>query len=208
MSDEKENPQPSLEGSPDSSLDGSFADLVGDDVAPIKKSDKADISKKQEVTEAHIARQKAAVQGAESKADPLSSEEHIPMLHPLDELNYKKDGVQHGVFKNLRLGKYSIDARLDLHRHTIEQARRALFEFIRDCMDHDIRCILITHGKGEGREKPALLKSCVAFWLPEIDEVLAFHSAQKRHGGLGATYVLLKKSERKKLEAKEAIQRW
>ncbi len=186
----------------------SFAELVGDDIAPIKKTDKADIEKKQEVTPAQLARQKAAVSGGESKADPLSSEEHIPMLNPLDELNYKKDGVQHGVFKNLRLGKYSIDARLDLHRHTIEQARKALFEFVSDCMSHDIRCILITHGKGEGREKPALLKSCVAFWLPEIDDVLAFHTAQKRHGGLGATYALLKKSDRRKLEAKEAIRRW
>lgn len=128
------------------------------------------------------------------------SEYHIELLDPNAFLEFKRDGVQHGVFRNLRLGKYAIEARLDLHRMTVEQARMAVYQFIRDCMSNDIRCALITHGKGEGREQPALLKSCVAHWLPEFPEVLAFHSAQKQHGATGATYVLLRKSERKKLE--------
>jgi hypothetical protein len=40
-------------------------------------------------------------------------------------------------------------------------------------------------------------------WLPQFDAVLAFHSAQKQHGWVGATYVLLRKSEKKKLETWE-----
>src|SRR5690625_5916207 len=67
-------------------------------------------------------------------------------------------------------------------------------------MEQDIRCALITHGKGVGRAQPALLKSCVAHWLPQFQEVLAFHSAQTAHGGTGATYLLLRKSERKRQE--------
>lgn len=144
-------------------------------------------------------RREAAV--AEQVADSnFLSEYHIALLDPNAFLEFKRDGVQHGVYRNLRLGKYPIDARLDLHRMTVEQARSAVFQFIRDCMTNDIRCALITHGKGEGREQPALLKSCVAHWLPDFPEVLAFHSAQKQHGATGATYVLLRKSERKKLE--------
>ncbi len=134
--------------------------------------------------------------------DPLAGEP-MEMVEPLALLSFQRPGVQHGVFKNLRLGKYAIDARLDLHKLTVDKARREVYQFIQDCVNNDVRAVLITHGKGEGREQPAMLKSCVAFWLPQLPEVLAFHSAQKHHGGYGATYVLLKKSERKKLENRE-----
>ena len=65
-------------------------------------------------------------------------------------------------------------------------------------MTHDLRCELISHGRGEGRNPPALLKSCVNHWLRELDEVLAFHSAQRRHGGVGATHVLFRKCARER----------
>ncbi|HTF84315.1 DNA endonuclease SmrA [Cellvibrio sp. ARAG 10.3] len=144
-------------------------------------------------------RRKAAL--AEDPRDKnFLSGEYVEPVDPLAILEFKRDGVQHGVYKNLRLGKYQIDARLDLHQMKVEQARLAVYQFIKDCMANDIRCALITHGKGEGREQPALLKSCVAHWLPQFSEILAFHSAQKQHGASGATYVLLRKSEKKKLE--------
>ena len=50
-----------------------------------------------------------------------------------------------------------------------------------------------------------LLKSCVAHWLPQMDEVLGFHTAQRQHGSYGATYVLLKKSSKKSLQSREAF---
>jgi len=37
--------------------------------------------------------------------------------------------------------------------------------------------------------------------------VLAFHTAQKQHGSYGATYVMFKKSAKKKLENKESNRR-
>ena len=144
-------------------------------------------------------RRKAAL--AEGPRDKnFLSGEYVEPVDPLSILEFKRDGVQHGVYRNLRLGKYQIDARLDLHQMKVEQARLAVYQFIRDCMANDIRCALITHGKGEGREQPALLKSCVAHWLPQFPEILAFHSAQKLLGAGGATYVLLRNSERNNLE--------
>ncbi len=148
-----------------------------------------------------------AATAIETEPDALSSA-HINPVAPNDILNFKRAGVQNGVYKNLRLGKYSIDARLDLHHQTIDQARSSVSQFIQDCMQHDIRCALITHGKGEGRKQPALLKSCVAHWLPQCEEVLAFHSAQKQHGATGATYILLRKSDAKKQEAREGNQKY
>lgn len=149
------------------------------------------------------ARRRAAI-AQQAEAAELLGGDFITPVDPLDILDFKRPGVQHGVYKNLRLGKYAIDAQLDLHRLTVDQAREALAEFIRDCLQHNIRCALINHGKGENRQpQPALLKSCVANWLPQLDAVMAFHSAQRQHGGVGATYVLLKKSDKKSQENRE-----
>jgi DNA-nicking Smr family endonuclease len=169
------------------------------DVEPIKVEEKVVLTPPRPADVTVEQRRQAAVAEGRQDANFLSGE-YVPPVEPLEILEYKRAGVQHGVYRNLRLGKYRIDARLDLHQMTVETARRALFQFIRDCMANDIRCALITHGKGEGREQPALLKSCVAHWLPQFEEVLAFHSAQRQHGASGATYVLLRKSERMRLE--------
>lgn len=179
-----------------------FRDFVGD-VKPLKSDPQASTEKQAEVTPGMKMRRLAAVNEGNRSLDFLASEDQVTMVKPWDELSFKRDGVQHGVFKNLRLGKYPIDSRLDLHGMGVENARRRVLEFIRECVAANIRCVLITHGKGELREKPALLKSCVNHWLRQIDEVLAFHSAQRFHGGFGATYVLLRKSEEKREENKE-----
>lgn len=168
------------------------------DVAPIQADERVTLSRSPDRLNA--ARRRAAAVAELARERNHLSGEYIEPVDPLAILEFKRDGVQTGVYRNLRLGKYPIDARLDLHNMKIEQARQALYQFVQDCMANDIRCALITHGKGEGREQPALLKSCVAHWLPQFSEVLAFHSAQKQHGASGATYVLLRKSERKKLE--------
>ncbi|MGI9273862.1 MAG: DNA endonuclease SmrA [Endozoicomonas sp.] len=124
-------------------------------------------------------------------------------VKPHDHLEYKKDGVQEGVFKKLRLGKYEIDARLDLHQHTVKEARKAVFEFINDCSEHELRTVLIVHGRGLRSDPPAIIKSYVNTWLREMEQILAFHTAQRIHGGSGAVYVVLRKSERQKLENRE-----
>lgn len=182
--------------------DEDFLSLLGDEgLRRIEVEKRAELSKKNANDISEDARRRAAVDARERLIDPLSSAEP-EMVEPNDFISFQRPGVQHGVYKNLRLGKYSIDAVLDLHSMTVEEARKALWGFIQDCVDNDVRSALVTHGKGEGREKPALLKSYVAHWLPEINEVLAFHTAQKRHGSYGATYVLICKSDKKKFEAR------
>ena len=123
-----------------------------------------------------------------------------------DELSYKKDGVQQGVFKNLRLGKYEIHTALNLHGQSVQQARQNVYQFITDSQKADLRCLLIQHGKGIKNDK-ALLKSYLNKWLRQFEQVLAFHSAQSHHGGTGAVYVLLKKSDDARLNNKERHQK-
>jgi DNA-nicking Smr family endonuclease len=189
--------------------DDDFSSLLsdeGEEVKPLKTEKRVALKNTSSRDASQSLRQKNAVEFNVSDEDPLESDT-MTMLQPLDVLEFQRPGVQHGVYKNLRLGKYPLEARLDLHRHTQEQARVALYRFVQDCLEHDVRSALITHGKGEGRAKPAILKSCVAHWLPQMDEVLAFHTAQKHHGSYGATYILLKKSERKKQQTKEQLKK-
>ena len=123
---------------------------------------------------------------------------------PLDAwfvLDYKRPGVQNGVFRKLKQGRYEADAHLDLHRMTVSIARRELFDFVEEAQALGLRTVLLIHGKGESkaeREKSSILKGCVNHWLPQLPAVQAFHSAQPRHGGTGAVYVLLQKSEEMK----------
>jgi len=178
-----------------------FQKFLGEEgVKPLKVERRVSLAKKDDRDASEDRRRRAAVEEA-ARSDPLSTMPET-MLEPFDFLSFQRPGVQHGVFKNLRLGRYQIDATLDLHRMSVEQARTALWQFINDCVNHDVRSALILHGTGEKRETPALLKSCVAHWLPQLDVVLAFHTAQKQHGSYGATYVLLRKSEKKKNETR------
>lgn len=135
--------------------------------------------------------------------DPLSSTE-VPLLKSNDVLEFKRDGVQHGVYKKLRMGRYEIDARLDLHRMRIDEARREVFRFIEECRRYELRTVIVLHGKGDRNpDRVAALKSHLAVWLPQMDPVIAFHSAQAQHGGTGAVYILLKKGDTAKQNNRE-----
>ena len=149
------------------------------------------------------AARQAAVKQSDLDGNPLA-DNFIPEVEPHDLLEYNKPGIQHGVLKRMRTGRYEIDARLDLHEHTIEQARVKIFEFVNDCLRYDVRTALVVHGKGEkSQPTKAIIKSCVNYWLRELPDVLAFHSAQPQHGGTGAVYVLLRKSDSQKEKARE-----
>lgn len=172
------------------------------DVSPIKQ-DKVTASKpKNQPDPGTQYRRESAEKEAESE-DKLSDHDGLAKVGPHDIISFKRGGVQNGVFRNLRLGKYQVEAALDLHRLTVQQARRELHSFIKEARRLELRTVLVTHGKGDKSPEPAKLKSFVNIWLPEFDEVMAFHSAQKSDGGTGSVYVLLRKGEKKKLLNRE-----
>jgi len=168
-------------------------------VKPIKAKKKVDVVKPKVPEPSLVHRRQMAVKVDVGSSNHLT-EEIIDLVHPLDVIEYRTDGVALGVYRNLKRGQYPIDARLDLHRKKMVEAREEVYQFIRDCQKYDIRSAIILHGKGELSEPKAFLKSCVNTWLKQIPEVLAFHSAQKHQGGVGALYVLIKKSAHNKQE--------
>lgn len=182
--------------------DDSFASAVGD-VQPIKRQPRADISSST-AADPGLARRRAAATSEVGRDDNFLSTEHAQQLGPHDIIEFVRPGVQHGVFSKLRRGQYEVEASLDLHRNTVEQARVELWGFLDQCSSLGLRTVMVLHGKGDRNpQQPATIKSYTAKWLMDIDTVLAYHSAQPRHGGAGALYVLLKKSGKARLENRE-----
>lgn len=178
--------------------DDLFRQELGD-VKPLQQ-DKADISRTAE--EIDFERRRAAAV-AELQADNALADA-LQMVDKDAIVVFKRPGVQDGVFKKLRLGKYESQARLDLHGLTVEQARREVYQFIQDCMQYELRVVTLVHGKGtRSSGGQALLKSHAVHWLEQIEQVMAFHSAQPQHGGNGALYILLRKSETAKQRNRE-----
>ncbi|MEY2909326.1 MAG: endonuclease SmrA [Pseudomonadota bacterium] len=179
-----------------------FEEMEG--VTPLNREPRARLLKGDLSGDAEARRLAALGEGA-TRLNPLVDEG----IEPLDAwyvLGFKRPGIQNGVYKKLRMGRYEVDARLDLHRMTVKQAREEVYAFVRESMELGLRTVLILHGKGQRKveqEKTAVLKGYVNRWLQDIDEVQAFHSAQPVHGGTGAVYVLLKKSAEKKRQNRE-----
>ena len=170
-------------------------------VAPLGRDARVRLVKERLSQDQREGRRRAA-EGEEVIVNPLADEG----IAPLDAwyiLDFKRPGIQNGVYRKLRLGHYQIDARLDLHRLAIKQAREEVFSFIREASNLGLRTLLIMHGKGQPKahgDKTAVLKGYVDRWLRDLDAVQAFHSAQPQHGGTGAVYVLLRKSAEQKRE--------
>ena len=126
--------------------------------------------------------------------NPLTVPEQVQPVGPLDIVGLKKDGVQEGVYRKLRLGKYEPQDVLDLHRVRLMDARNLVQQFLENAHNNGMRTVLISHGKGLHSERPGFLKSYVMHWLEESYLVLAFHSTPANRGGSGATQVLVRKN--------------
>lgn len=109
-----------------------------------------------------------------------------------DEPAWARTGVQRGVLRDLRRGRWTIEAQLDLHGHTRDEARLTVNQFVAECRTLNKRCVRIVHGKGLGSPgREPVLKRLVLGWLTQKTEVLAFCQARTVDGGAGALVVLL-----------------
>lgn len=171
------------------------------DVEPLQIADKVSLKPSQTSARSMQQRREAAV-ADNSDSNPLVADG----IAPLDSwyvLDFKRPGVQNGVFRKLKQGRYEAEARLNLHRVSVEKARTELFEFIKQAESYGLRTVIVVHGKGENgrdRQQSSIIKGCIAHWLRQLEVVQAYHSARPQHGGTGAVYVLLRKSEQAKQE--------
>lgn len=179
----------------------SFMEEMGD-VKRIASNDKVFVYSPQDSV-AKKAKRAALAVNKDPLFNPLSMEGVKP-VKPDDFIAFQQPGIQDGVFKNLRLGKYQIEQRITLSDAPLKACRDLLFQTLKQAHDNGVRALLVHHGKGEHSQPfPALKKSYVNHWLAELDFVIAWHTAQPMHGGFAATYVLLKKHPQQKLINRE-----
>jgi len=112
-----------------------------------------------------------------------------------EQLSFHRPHMTRKTLRQLRRGQFAIQEEIDLHGMTLFEAREALRDFIRQCHEMRLGCVRVIHGKGLGSgQKGPVLKAGINHWLRRWDEVAAFCSAQPKHGGTGAAYVLLTKN--------------
>ncbi|MBI5790904.1 MAG: Smr/MutS family protein [Rhodocyclales bacterium] len=109
-----------------------------------------------------------------------------------DQAAWARPGLQRSVLRDLRRGRWVVQAKLDLHGMNRDEARRAVTEFLHDCHRRGLRCVRVVHGKGIGSPgREPILKKLALGWLSQRREVLAFCQARTIEGGAGAAVVLL-----------------
>jgi DNA-nicking Smr family endonuclease len=104
-------------------------------------------------------------------------------------------GLDRRTATRLRRGRLAIDARFDLHGHTLAAAHGALGRFLRAAQNRGARCALVITGKGRMGEG-GVIRAALPGWLndPGLRPIIvAFAQAQPRDGGAGAYYVYLRR---------------
>lgn len=188
-------------------MDREFRRQMGD-VRPLAKGrDRADVSRSPSgPNDAQMARRDAAQQAGEE--GNFLSDDFVELVGAHDPLEYRRDGIQLGVVERLRHGGYPAEAHLHLQRWPLAACRRELFGFIRDANAQGLRSLMVVHGRGREDDSPAnVRRSYLAKWLGQFEEVQAFASAPASQGGLGATLVMLRKSEQARANNRERQQK-
>jgi DNA-nicking Smr family endonuclease len=106
-------------------------------------------------------------------------------------------GVDRRLAQRLHRGDYAVQAHIDLHGHTVEEAKVVVERFVTAAYAAGQRCILLIHGRGlNSKDNRPVLKEQVRIWLSHgrlSRLVLAFATAPVTNGGAGAVYVLLRR---------------
>ena len=108
-------------------------------------------------------------------------------------------GIDKRTARRIRRGALRIEARIDLHGFTREEARRRLTRFIAESQLAGRRLVLVVTGKGRRAEDgmaAGVIRREAPVWLahpPNAARVLDTAPAQPRDGGDGALYVYLRK---------------
>lgn len=117
-----------------------------------------------------------------------------PLGNDPSDIAFRRASVSERTFRRLRRGDFSVEDEIDLHGLRRDEARAELKIFLGECGARGLGCVRVIHGKGtrSGPDGP-VLKGSVPDWLARRNDILAFVSASRKHGGSGALYVLLRR---------------
>lgn len=139
--------------------------------------------------------QKAFVEKEEAELSSLSDEADSQEDFVTDDegLSFHRPDVGPDVARDLRRGRWPVLAQVDLHGMFVEEAREAVSDFLERALVHEITCVRIVHGKGNGSPQGhSVLREKVRRWVKQKPEVIAFAEPYERDGGAGATIIRLR----------------
>jgi DNA-nicking Smr family endonuclease len=116
-----------------------------------------------------------------------------------------KEKIPDKDFVHKKNKRYEKIKKIDLHGYTIEEANKAIDQFIQNCFDENVTKIIVITGKGlrsKNVENPYLSKdlSILKYSVPEFIEnnksltqfIIETTDAKIEDGGSGAFYIYLK----------------
>lgn len=166
------------------------------DATPLKKHEPAPRAAPKPKAEAPEAKPKTAKPAKLERAAPRPVP-RAPVKPAAPALAHgRAAGVDRRSAQRLTRGQLPVEAALDLHGHTQEQAHAALERFLSEVQARGLRCVLVITGRGTTKAAGGVLRAQVPRWLNEPANrarILAFDYAQPKDGGLGALYVMIRR---------------
>ncbi len=116
-----------------------------------------------------------------------------PIQTSIKKTKTEAQDVDTRTLMRLKKGQLNIDYTLDLHGHNLSDARVVLLSTLKNLHGTGGRCLLLIHGKGS-ITGVAKIKKTFPQWLDEVPSIVLSHAiAKPQHGGLGASYILLRR---------------
>ena len=121
------------------------------------------------------------------------------------QLKYEHVYLDEYLFTSAELPQYDandnwIDPNCFEHHLIVTEAKKSLSEFIKSCINNDIRCILVITGKKKTLNgAKGLIRENLPLWLKEHElfNYILYHCyATKKDGDDGARYILLRKKDK------------
>jgi DNA-nicking Smr family endonuclease len=109
--------------------------------------------------------------------------------------------IERKLKQRLSRGQVEVDAAIDLHGLTQQEAYSALHRFLHRAQAGGAKLVLVVTGKGSSDEYGGIgvLRRSVPHWLRASDWrslIVGFEEASRPHGGAGALYVRLRRRDR------------
>ncbi|WP_130537405.1 Smr/MutS family protein [Thiomicrorhabdus indica] len=116
--------------------------------------------------------------------------------HPIkafDTVTYYEKGLRLQDLSRLKRSEFYLEASLDLHGKTSEEAEIAIENFISQAISCGMKYVRIIHGKGYNSDNDfPVLKNLCYQKLKTLKNIVGFCSAPEKDGGVGAVNIQLK----------------
>jgi DNA-nicking Smr family endonuclease len=167
------------------------------DVTPLARDPRGRVGKRQQqpVISALPTDDQAALDDLRGLVEGRSA---FTIQHTDEYMEGVAPGIDRRLAQRLHRGDYAIQAQLDLHGYTVDEAKELLDRFLTRAFTSGQRCVRLIHGRGKNSpDNRPVLKEYVQMWLSQgrlSRLVLAFATAPTHDGGAGAAYVLLRRA--------------